>query len=84
MADDLVAETRVRALDAVSRLELVPISADVIQRAAEPFPILIGSLDAIHLATALIVRDTDSDMTFATHDRELAVAARSVGFSLAE
>jgi predicted nucleic acid-binding protein len=36
--------------------------------------------DAIHLATALLVRPAFEDLALATHDRELATAARAVGF----
>lgn len=40
---------------------------------------MIGSLDAIHLASALLVRPEFGDLSFATHDRELGLAARAVG-----
>jgi hypothetical protein len=38
--------------------------------------------DAIHLATALLVCAEHEDLIFATHDRQLATAARSVGFQV--
>jgi predicted nucleic acid-binding protein len=84
LSDDAVAEQRAFALDAVAHFELVPLTSAVLNRAADPFPTLLGTLDAIHLATALIVRNTSPQLAFATHDRELAMAARSVGFVLAE
>ncbi len=83
LPDDAVAEQRAYVLDAIAHFELVPVTSTVLERAAGPFPTLLGTLDAIHLATALIVRETDEQMIFATHDRELATAARSVGFTLA-
>jgi hypothetical protein len=83
LADTLVASTRSSVLDTIRHFELIPVSAAVLQRASEPFPTLLGSLDAIHLASALLVREANPRMTFATHDRELATAARSVGFTLA-
>jgi len=43
---------------------------------------VIGSLDAIHLASALLVRPELDQLSFATHDRELGLAARSVGFQV--
>ncbi len=51
-----------------------------LERAAEPFPTLLGSLDAIHLASALLARTLVDDLGFATHDEELATAARAMGF----
>ena len=53
----------------------------ILGRAGEPLPSPLGTLDAIHLATALAWRDgTGADLTFATHDLALAAAARSMGF----
>ncbi len=46
-----------------------------------PLPTPLGTLDAIHLATALLWRETrDPDLLVATHDRALALAARGSGF----
>jgi predicted nucleic acid-binding protein len=40
----------------------------------------LGTLDAIHLATALAWRErADEDLTLATHDRALGAAARASG-----
>jgi len=61
-------------------LALIPIDARVLERAADPFPTTLGSLDAIHLASALLVRNRFEDLSLATHDDELAIAARAAGF----
>ncbi len=40
-------------------------------------PTVVGSLDAIHLVSAMLVRERhDPNVVFATHDRQNAVAAR--------
>lgn len=80
--DEEVAQRRSAVLEAIETFDLVPVSADVLERAAEPFPTVIGSLDAIHLASALLVRPELDQLSFATHDRELGLAARSVGFQV--
>lgn len=82
LADDVVAERRAALLELISSIELIPIAGSILERAAEPFPTMIGSLDAIHLASALAVRDQLEPLVLATHDRELAVAGRSVGFAV--
>jgi uncharacterized protein len=52
----------------------------VLSRAAQPFPTSLGTLDAIHLASALLWRDqTGAALTVATHDGALALAARASG-----
>lgn len=70
--------------DAVYRLldevALVGVSRAVLSRAGQPVPAPLGTLDSIHLATALLWRDTTgNDLVLATHDRALALAARASG-----
>jgi predicted nucleic acid-binding protein len=67
-----------RLLDEIS---LVAPGRAVLGRAAQPMPAPLGTLDAIHLATALLWRDTTgADLVMATHDEALALAARASGF----
>jgi predicted nucleic acid-binding protein len=80
LSDDDVAERRADVLRVLSGCSLVPIDSRVLERSAEAFPTALGTLDAIHLSTALLVRTEQPDLTFATHDRALATAARAVGF----
>lgn len=82
LADDVVSRQRADVLEAIDTLSLIPLTTPVLERAAEPFPTLIGSLDAIHLASALLVREHYDELLFATHDQQLAVAARSMGFTV--
>jgi len=58
----------------------VPPASAVLQRASAPLPTVIGALDAIHLATALLwMEDNDERLVFLTHDRQLALAAQACG-----
>lgn len=78
--DARVAEQRAAVIEQLDRFDLVPIESAVLERAAEPFPTALGSLDAVHLASALLARAQIPDLHFATHDHELGIAARAVGF----
>jgi predicted nucleic acid-binding protein len=61
-------------------VDLVLLQRSVLSRASEPFPVPLGTLDALHLATALLWREqTGKDLVMATHDGELALAARAFG-----
>ena len=82
LADEEIADRRAAVLETIETFILVPVGPPVLERAAEPFPTMLGSLDAIHLASALLVRDTFEDLSLATHDREFAVAARAMGFQV--
>ena len=70
--------------DAVYRLtealEIVEPTLPVLRRAAQPLPTALGTLDAIHLATAMLWRELrGQDLVMATHDRALGLAARASG-----
>jgi predicted nucleic acid-binding protein len=60
--------------------ELININTAVLTRAAQPFDYALKTLDAIHLATAMLWREENEPIAFATHDYQLAQAAKSVGF----
>ncbi|MEP7326913.1 MAG: type II toxin-antitoxin system VapC family toxin [Gemmatimonadota bacterium] len=78
-----LAERRTAVYRLFEAVEVVDVARSVLGRAAEPFPTPLGTLDAIHLATALIWRDARSlSPVMATHDRALATAARSVGLEV--
>lgn len=80
LPDRDVSLRRAAVLEHLEAFELVRIGSRVLERAAEPFPTSLGSLDAIHLASALLVRERYPALAFATHDAALATAARATGF----
>jgi hypothetical protein len=51
----------------------------VLRRASEPFPTQIRTLDAIHIASALLVQTRKRTLYFATHDADMATAALAMG-----
>lgn len=71
-----LAETRQR-LDAIT---IVAISTDVCERAAELDPLIFRSLDALHLAAALMVADDLEGIV--TYDGRLTAAASLHGVAV--
>jgi hypothetical protein len=63
-------------------LAIYPVVERILQRASESFPTVVGILDAIHLATALAIRQVEPIDLLLTHDGQLAIAARSLGFTV--
>lgn len=59
-----------------------PVTDRILKRAGETFPTVVGTLDAIHLATALSIREIEAVDALLTHDFQLATAARSLGFAV--
>jgi predicted nucleic acid-binding protein len=81
--DDLTsAAHRSAVLETLNTFSLAPITDSVLERASDPFPTALSTLDAIHLATALQLRELEPHLEFATHDQELAIAAQAVGFTV--
>lgn len=68
-----------RALKALDRIELVPISAEIVKLATGAFSPPLRAMDAIHLATALSMRE-DVGAVF-VYDGALRAAALSQGLS---
>ena len=59
----------------------IPLTRPVLHRAALPMPTAVKTLDAIHLASALLLREhRTTSLTFATHDPQQLRAARALGF----
>ena len=78
-------EEAVARRDAVAEwleaVDLVLVQRSVLSRACVPLPTPLGTLDALHLATALLCREqTGKSLVVATHDGGLALAARAFGF----
>jgi uncharacterized protein len=84
LSDEDVATRRATTLRLIASLELVELDEIVLERAAQPMPTKLGTLDALHLATAVLWREMSRvDLLMATHDRALGLAARAHGFSVA-
>ncbi len=64
----------------LSAVEIVEVSYPILARASQPLPTELGTLDSIHLASALLWREMNqADLVMATHDLALGLAARACG-----
>jgi predicted nucleic acid-binding protein len=63
-------------------IALVALTDRILTRAAGLMPTDVGSLDAIHLATAQELAASRPALVLATHDRQLARAARASGLDV--
>ena len=83
LSDSEVAGFRSTILAIIDSLELVEIDSVVLDRAAQPMPTELGTLDAIHLASALLWKDaTGIEPVMATHDAALGLAAQAHGLKV--
>lgn len=82
LEDRVLARVRADVLEIIDAFALVQLDGSIMSRAAEPFPTLVRTPDALHLASVLAVRAATADLSVATHDHELAVAAEALGFTV--
>ncbi|HEX8408126.1 MAG TPA: type II toxin-antitoxin system VapC family toxin [Thermoanaerobaculia bacterium] len=81
-----LAEKRSRFQTFLPRLDIRPLTETVLEAASLPLPTSLATLDAIHLATAILYRVSqppdERPIVFATHDVQLARAARAMHFEV--
>src|SRR5512141_2161720 len=80
LPDDDLVERRAAVYAFLESATVVDLARPVLERAAQPLPTSLGTLDAIHLATAQLWTERMGEkLVMATHDTALAMAARAVG-----
>jgi predicted nucleic acid-binding protein len=83
LSDESLALRREAVFRLLEAMEIVEPTRPILSRAAQPMPTVLGSLDAVHLASALLWREgSGTDLVMATHDAALGMAARASGLSV--
>jgi predicted nucleic acid-binding protein len=82
--DAQTAAKRKELSDLLAMIDLAPIDRAVIERAKNPFAVNVRALDAIHVATAEVLRaEAQSErLEFWTHDDRQSTAAPSRGLTV--
>lgn len=85
LTDDEVS-SKVQALyETMKYLGEIPVHFKIVERASASFPVVIATLDALHLSSAWFLRDKKKQSpVFLTHDIKLARAAQAIGFEILE
>ncbi len=62
------------------KINFIELGSLILQKAAQPFRSIVNTLDAIHLASALLWQEhNQKDILFLTHDTQLGRAALAMG-----
>ena len=78
--DEGVAQAKEELRRIEAGIDLVPITRPVLRRAGQPMASPVKTLDAIHLATAVMLQEhLGTSVVFATHDDRQGLAARALG-----
>jgi predicted nucleic acid-binding protein len=83
VSDSALAGAREAVYRLMQEVELIAPSATILRAASQPMATPLGTLDAIHLATALRwIEARGRSLVVATHDSALALAARAHGLEV--
>lgn len=72
------------ARELLSRISLLELSPDVLERALEPFPVPVRTLDALHLASMTYLHERRVDVRLAAYDGRMLRAARRLDLPVYE
>jgi hypothetical protein len=65
----------------LGRLRYAALNDEVLERARQPFPIAVRTLDALHLATIVFLQGM-AEVRLATYDARMVQAAEEMGIPL--
>lgn len=83
--DEQLAETLERLTQIEKTIRRIRVARSIVHAASQTMPTVVKTLDAFHLVSAVAIRDRRHvELLFATHDRQQATAARSLGFTCIE
>lgn len=77
-ARGLTASHGAAARDLMQRVAMLELTPAVLRRALEPFPAPVRTLDGLHLASLLYLREQRQDVSLASYDVRMLDAARQL------
>ena len=81
--DDGIAAVKSALNHFVSGITLFSLERRILELASHSFPTVVGTLDAIHLSTALIWKNSiKKDIVLFSNDTRLCTAAKALGISM--
>lgn len=86
LTDKQISEVKQNLRKITDGMYIIEITEAVKRKAAESFPTVIGTLDAIHISTALLwnEHEKENDIILASYDKQMCVCAKALGFEIVE
>lgn len=83
--DAQVAKATQELMQIERTIRRIRLSKSIVREASKAMPTIVKTLDALHLASALAIRERLAiELLFSTHDVQQAIAARALGFTTLE
>ncbi|MCB1214536.1 MAG: type II toxin-antitoxin system VapC family toxin [Deltaproteobacteria bacterium] len=83
ISDDDNLTCHIELRNALAQCDKIPLTEKILLRASDPFYTSLGTLDALHLASALVYQEEyEIDLVFLTHDKQLGREAMAMGLEV--
>ena len=83
LTEDEMLQRTLMLNQALRTIKFIKFNSTILDRACQPLPVTIKTLDAIHLSTALEWRSRENEtLVFLTHDEQLGKVAKAMDFSV--
>ena len=83
ISDSILMSVREELFGVFETCLMLEVGSLILEHAAMPYPVVLKTLDAVHLASAMTLQESSGEtVRFATHDRGLARASRAMGFEV--
>ena len=80
--DRQTAETHRLLVRLLESLHIIEITPAILDRASQSYPTVVGTIDALHLASALEWRSTRDDLFLLTDDSQMETCAIALGITM--
>ncbi|HPB80717.1 MAG TPA: PIN domain-containing protein [Spirochaetota bacterium] len=86
LTDSQVASAKDFLKKIIEGIYIIGINESIKARAADTFPTIIGTLDAIHVSTAIVWQEYENneEMTIVSHDRQMNICVKALGYHIIE
>ncbi len=83
LKDDELIKAKKNLYAVINGINFIELDSSIKKRAADSFPTIIGTLDSIHLSTALLYKEEKklNTLTVISHDKQLINCAVAMGFT---
>jgi len=83
LTDQEVVDLKDDLKDFLEKMDLIYLGPEILARAKGSYPVVLRTLDALHLSTAEVwSKYLQQPVAVVTHDKQMSLAAKSIGFSV--
>jgi len=86
LSDAQIATAKEYLHNIIEGMYILDITHSIKARASDAFPTVVGTLDALHISTAVIWREESgiNDFSIVSHEKQMNVCAKALGFKIIE